>query len=135
MAFLGQAPARLDDKGRLAIPSRYRSQFGPGAAYLTSGEEPCIAVYTEDAFTTASAEVEALPKTSIQGREGRRKFFGDGADLMPDAQGRVIIPQKLADHAELVRGEDLLILGAGSWFEIWNPTTRQNWVESLADEA
>ena len=115
--FTGKYDLLLDDKNRLAIPSKWRDQFD-APAYLTSGEEACIAVYTKGAFEQAAAEVQALPKSSEAGRIGRRKFFGDARDVMKDGSGRLLIPQSLIDHANLKR--DITVVGAGEWFEIWD---------------
>ncbi len=136
MAFLGRVDVlKVDDKGRLAIPAKFRPQFGADAAYLTSGADPCITVYTKGTFDEAAASVLAIPANSVEGREGRRKFFGDASDLVPDAQGRVNVPVSLLAHAGIERGADVLIIGAGDWFEIWSPAQRARWAESLGEGA
>ncbi len=136
MAFLGRVDVlKVDDKGRLAIPAKFRPQFGADAAYLTSSEDPCIAVYTRTSFDEASAEILNVSAKASEGRKGRRKFFGDASDLMPDGQGRVNVPPALLAHAGIEKGSDVLIIGAGEWFEIWSPARWAEWEESSEGEA
>jgi MraZ protein len=117
MPFLGRYEARLDAKFRMPSPAKFRAQFD-APAYLTSGEEPCIAVYTKDTFEAAAAEVQAIPASTPEGRAARRKFFGDAHDVAKDAQGRLLVPPPLRGHAGLQ--QDVVVIGAGDWFEIWD---------------
>ena len=117
MAFLGTFEARLDEKNRMPIPAKFRDQFD-APAYLTSSEEPCIAVYTKDSFEARAAEVQSVPASDAGGRNARRKFFGDAHDVAKDAQGRLLIPQRLMGHAGLTK--EVAVVGAGDWFEIWD---------------
>ena len=117
--FLSTAVYLLDDKNRVPMPPKYRPFFD-GPAFLTSGKDPCIEVYTQDDFESAASEVKLLPKDSPEGREARRKFFSDGDTVMKDSQGRLLIPGHLIAHARLVK--DVVVAGAGDWFEIWDKT-------------
>ncbi|MEP7215178.1 MAG: division/cell wall cluster transcriptional repressor MraZ [Anaerolineaceae bacterium] len=123
MALLGTFEHVLDDKKRVAIPARWRDQFD-APAYLTSSEEKCVAVYTKSDFDAASAEILAVPASTRQGRDARRKFFGDTRDVAKDAQGRLGIPQTLIDHAGLK--QDVVLIGNFEWFEIWD---KETWVQ------
>lgn len=115
--FTGKYEQLLDDKNRIAIPAKWRDQFD-APAYLTSGDEKCIAVYTKGAFEAASAEVLAMPASTKEGRDGRRKFFGDARDVAKDSQNRLLVPQPLLDHAGLEK--EILVIGTGEWFEVWD---------------
>lgn len=117
IGFTGKQDQLLDDKNRMAIPAKWREHFD-APAYLTSGDEPCIAVYTKAAFEAAAAEVLSLPAGTKEGRDGRRKFFGDAHDVGKDSSGRLLIPAPLIKHAGLEK--DLMVVGAGEWFEIWD---------------
>ena len=124
MTFLGRYPARLDDKFRVPIPSKYRDRFD-APAYLTSGNGPYIAVYTKETFDAASAEVKEIPANTEAGQKARRKFFGDANDVTKDLQGRLLIPPLLRTRAGLVEKGEVMIVGAGEWFEIWDAETWQ----------
>ena len=123
MALIGTYEHVLDDKKRVAIPARWRDQF-EAPAYLTSGEEKCVAVYTKSDFDAAADEIRSVSASLQEGRDARRKFFGDTRDVAKDAQGRLGIPQFLIDHAGL-KG-DVVLVGAYEWFEIWDKDT---WIE------
>ncbi len=126
MPFLGRFEAKLDDKNRMAIPAKYREQFD-APAYLTSGDEPCIVVYTKAAFDEEMARVKALSTTTTEGPRLRRKFFSDAHDIAKDTQGRLLIPAPLLAQAGLNKADrDIVIVGNGDWFEVWEP---QRWRE------
>lgn len=131
MPLLGTSDHVLDDKNRVAIPARWRDQFD-APAYLTSGAEKCVAVYTKAEFEAASAEVLAIPASSQEGRDRRRKFFGDTRDVAKDAQGRLLIPPFLIAHAGLK--QDVVVIGLGEWFEIWDKATWDEYNASGAGE-
>ena len=117
--FFNQAPARLDDKNRIAIPSRFRSQLGPDPAYFTLSPDPCIAVYSKTTYEPKAVRVQDLGDDE-QGRKAFRRFFSNTAELMPDAQGRVSIPASHINHAGLTKDRELIVAGAGDYFEIWD---------------
>ena len=129
MALVGTFDHVLDDKKRIAIPARWRDQFD-APAYLTSGKEKCIAVYTKTDFDAASAAILAVPASTQEGRDARRKFFGDTRDVAKDAQGRLGIPHFLVEHAGLK--QDVILVGTHEWFEIWD---RDTWIEYNAARA
>lgn len=115
--FTGTNSQFLDDKNRLAIPARFRDRFDT-IVYLAAGDEGCIAAYTPRAYEEAGAVVMAEPANTPAGRDARRDFFGRTAELRTDGQGRVVIPPFLLEHAGLVK--DVLVVGAGEWFEFWD---------------
>lgn len=117
MAFFGKTDQVLDDKKRIAIPAKWREQFA-APAYLTAGREPCIVIYSKEAFEMRSREVLAVPADTKEGRDERRQFFGNTHDVLKDSAGRLLVPQPLIDHAKLVK--DIIVLGAGEWFEVWD---------------
>ncbi len=123
MSFFSRFEAKLDDKSRIAVPSRFRGQFGSEPAYLTSSEDACIAVYTRETFDEKATRIRAMRDETWEGREAHRKFFGDTADPTPDSQGRLVLSAQLMDHAGLKKPCDVLIVGAGDWFEVWDPQT------------
>ncbi len=129
--LLGTTDHVLDDKNRVAIPARWRDQFD-APAYLTSGREKCITVYTKLEFEKASESILAMPPGTKEGRDARRKFFGDTRDVTKDAQGRLLIPQFLIDHAGLV--QDVTLVGNGDWFEIWDKPTYAQYDADWAGE-
>ena len=135
MGFFSQFDAKLDEKSRISIPSRFRGQFGSEPAYLTSSEDACIAVFTKEAFDKKAIRVQAMGDDTRAGRDAHRKFFGDTDDTVPDAQGRLVLTQRLMTHAGLKKPCDVLIIGAGDWFEVWDPQAYANRNEPPPEQA
>ena len=128
MFFLGSVEYQMDDRNRVPIPPRYREQFD-APAVMTSGKERCVAVYTQSGFEEAAAVVRALPVDSEEGRRARRFFFGHAFSQPRDAQSRLLVPRELVEYAGL--DKDLVVIGCGEWFEIWD---KQTWLEHESAE-
>ena len=126
MEFLGTADYQMDDRNRVGLPPRYRDQFD-APAIMTTSKDPCIAVYTQEGFEKAAAAVREKYDDSPKGRAAKRYFFGHAYPVGKDAQGRMLIPTNLIEHAGLKK--DVVVLGVGEWFEIWDKAT---WDEQSA---
>lgn len=117
MAFRGTYEHTVDDRGRVAIPARYRHEFAEGAV-LAASPEGCVEVYTVDGFDEMSRLVTAEPATHLRGRRLRRGFFGRSWDAELDRQGRILIPQTLREEARLDGA--VVINGRRECLEVWN---------------
>lgn len=120
MLFLGSVEYQMDDRNRVSIPPRYREQFD-APAVMTSGKERCVAVYTQTGFDEAASVVRSLPVDSEEGRRARRFFFGHAFHQTRDSQGRLLVPRELVEYAGL--NKDVVVIGLGEWFEIWDKAT------------
>lgn len=125
MAFRGTYEHTLDDRGRVAIPARYRAEFAAGAV-LTLGQEGCIEVYTADGFIDMSDRVAAEPATTPEGRRARRRFDARSFDTELDRQGRVLVPVRFREVVGL--DGPVVIAGRRECLEIWAP---QKWEREL----
>lgn len=114
--FLGTYEPRLDDKGRLILPAKFRDQFSRGLV-LTRGQEHCLYAFPMDEFEQLHEQLRAAPVTSKQARDYLRVFLSGATDEVPDKQGRITIPATLRQYAALTR--DIAVIGAGSRVEIW----------------
>lgn len=123
MSFRGTFDYMLDARNRLPLPPRYRDQFVAGAVLVT-GVEPCVLVYTPDGFEEAERKARAIPEETDTGREALRDFFANAWDTDRDAQGRILIHEKLRAHAGL--GKSVTLVGVGDYLEIWD---RDAWAE------
>lgn len=126
--FLGTYTPRLDDKGRLILPAKFRSQLASGLV-MTRGQERCIFVFPLDEFRRIHEQLRTAPVTSKQARDYLRVFLSGASDEVPDKQGRVSIPQMLRTYAGLDR--DVAVIGAGTRVEIWDA---QAWERYLAEQ-
>ncbi|MBI1885077.1 MAG: division/cell wall cluster transcriptional repressor MraZ [Chloroflexi bacterium] len=126
MAFRGTYEHMVDDRGRVALPARYRHVFTEGVV-LTMSPEGCVEVFTPDGFDDMSQLVTAEPATHLKGRRLRRGFFARSWDAELDRQGRILIPADLRETAGL--NGAVVISGRRECLEIWN---RERWDEEMA---
>ncbi|MFC0580824.1 division/cell wall cluster transcriptional repressor MraZ [Micrococcoides hystricis] len=123
--FLGTYTPRLDDKGRLILPAKFRDELSTGLV-LTRGQERCIYVFSMREFERMHEEMRKAPLSSKQARDYVRVFLSGASDEIPDKQGRITIPAALRDYAGL--GRDVAVIGAGSRAEIWDSTAWENYL-------
>src|SRR6266536_6357483 len=114
--FLGTHTPRLDDKGRLFLPAKYREELA-GGLVITKGQERCLYVFPTAEFERITEALRTAPVTAKAVRVYSRVFFASASDEVPDKQGRVTIPQGLRDYAALQR--DCVVIGANTRLEIW----------------
>ncbi|MHA7283750.1 division/cell wall cluster transcriptional repressor MraZ [Arthrobacter sp. TMS2-4] len=114
--FLGTHNPRLDEKGRLILPAKFREELSEGLV-LTRGQERCIYVFSMSEFERVHEQMRTAPLSSRQARDYNRIFLSGASDEVPDKQGRITIPPALRTYAGLDR--DLAVIGAGSRAEIW----------------
>lgn len=124
--FLGTFSPKLDDKGRVILPAKFREALGDGLV-ITRGQERCLYVFSEQEFGELHERVRQAPITSKQSRDFLRVFLSGAHAEVPDKQHRVTIPVPLRDYASLDR--DLVVIGAGSRAEIWNADAWQRYLE------
>lgn len=116
--FLGRHSHNLDEKGRLALPARYRDELRDGVV-ITRGFDKCLLVYPMDAWTPLAERVSALSIGDPDVRLLRRMLFANATDLQLDRQGRILVPAELRSHAGLER--EAVVVGMHSFIEIWSP--------------
>jgi MraZ protein len=125
--FLGTQMPRLDDKGRLILPAKYRDRLASGLV-ITRGQERCLYVFAADEFAQLAEQLRTAPLTSRATRDYLRVFLSGASDEIPDKQGRVMLPAALRAYAGIDR--ELAVIGAGSRLEIWDAAA---WTQYLAD--
>ncbi|MBR6530423.1 MAG: division/cell wall cluster transcriptional repressor MraZ [Clostridia bacterium] len=123
--LLGEYSYALDAKGRVFLPARLREELTANVV-LSKAVDPCINVYSREAFESFASRLFALPE--IEMRDVRRFVFEAAQEVSPDAQGRVLLLPALREWAGLKK--DVLILGVGDHAEIWDKETYQTFVSS-----
>ncbi|UAJ78093.1 division/cell wall cluster transcriptional repressor MraZ [Leifsonia sp. ZF2019] len=126
--FLGTHAPKLDEKGRIILPAKFRDELASGLV-LTRGQEHCVYVFSQREFEALHEKIRQAPVTSKQARDYLRVFLSGASAEVPDKQNRVTIPQALRSYAGLDR--DLVVIGAGSRAEIWDA---QAWETYLAEQ-
>jgi MraZ protein len=134
--FLGTHTPRLDDKGRLFLPAKFRDRLASGLV-VTRGQERCLYVFPMDEFVRVAETMRNAPVTSKVVRDYLRVFLSGASDEIPDKQGRVTVPSTLREYAGLDR--DCTVIGAGSRVELWDSTAWNTYLASteqaFADQA
>lgn len=115
--FLGTHTPKLDEKGRVILPARFRDELESGLV-LTRGQERCIYVFSTSGFEAQHDRIREAPLTSKSARDYLRLFLSGASAEVPDKQHRVTIPANLREYAGLDR--DLTVIGAGNRAEIWS---------------
>ncbi len=115
--FMGSYEHRVDGKGRLVMPAKFRTQIGE-TVVCTVGLDNCVALYPMDAWKEYLQKLQALPFTKGQARQFMRALLGAAEELTVDGQGRILLPLKLRRYADL--REAVVVNGVNDHLEIWN---------------
>ena len=95
-------------------------------------EDNCLLLYPEQEWSQVEAKLQALPSMHREVRRVQRLLIGHAADVEPDAQGRVLIPSLLREHAGIEK--KLVLVGQGNKFELWSEDgwlqQREQWLAS-----
>lgn len=115
--FLGTHSPKLDDKGRIILPAKFRDGLA-GGLVLTKGQDRCLVVWPRTEFDTYAAGLRASAQSNSRVRALTRVFFSSAFDESVDKQGRLTIPPVLREYAGLDR--ELTVVGADTRVEIWS---------------
>jgi MraZ protein len=119
--FLGTHTPRLDDKGRLFLPAKYRDELAGGVVITKGQGQRCLYVFPKDEFTRIAELLRTQPDTTQAVRDRSRVFFASAFDARPDTQGRIVVPAGLRTYAGLQH--DCVVVGANTRLEIWDAPT------------
>src|SRR3954451_3341438 len=118
MFFMGTYTPKLDDKGRLILPAKFRDRLAEGLV-VTQGQEKCLDLFPTDVFMEEADRARGKGMASRSGRAQIRMLFASAEEVAPDKQGRIPIPGPLREYAALTR--DVVVIGAMDRVEIWEP--------------
>lgn len=125
--FLGTHTPKLDDKGRLFLPAKFRDKLA-GGLVMTRGQERCLYVFPMDEFVKITQKFQEAPTSSKAARDYMRVFLSGASDEIPDKQGRVTVPAALRQYAGLDR--DCTVIGTGSRVEVWDTAAWNDYLAS-----
>jgi MraZ protein len=135
--FRGCTTLSIDNKGRLAVPSRYRERLlglAEGCLVITLNPlDRALWLYPLPEWTLIESKLAELSEFDRQGRRAKQMMRGYATDCQMDGQSRILIPQELRDYAGLDR--QAVILGQGNKFEIWDEKEwkklRDEWLKEI----
>lgn len=140
ITFRGLQTATLDDKGRLAIPKRFRETLQAvceGEVVLTVDiHDACLLLYPMSVWQEIEAKLMSLPNMDPATRRVQRLLLGHAVEMEMDNAGRILVPDLLREHAGM--GKELMLVGQGNKIEFWSSETwqaqRTAWIEATRAE-
>jgi len=121
--FIGEYHHNLDDKGRLAVPKKFRATLQKGAV-VTRGLDNCLFLYTKKEWEKLAEKLSSLPFAQANTRAFARLMLAGAMDVGFDTQGRVVIPEYLREYAGL--NKEVVVAGLYSRLELWD---KDKWTE------
>jgi len=115
--FFGEYEYKVDEKGRLALPSKFRREMKEGVI-LAKGEEKCITVYSLSEWKRLADSLAAKVITPANRRKLNRALFGSAVQLSFDGQGRLVLPASLRTYAGI--SDTVMVVGVNNRVELWN---------------
>ncbi|MFA5038465.1 MAG: division/cell wall cluster transcriptional repressor MraZ [Candidatus Omnitrophota bacterium] len=125
--FYGEYDHSIDNKGRLILPSRIREVAKTHFVekfYLTRGLDKCLFMFSEEEWRSVESKFKSMPFTRQDSRRFNRLYFSGAIEVVPDKQGRILLPAYLKDFAQIKR--DVVIIGVSNRVEIWS---KESWSE------
>jgi len=115
--LIGQYKHTIDNKKRLALPSKFRGELG-SKVIVTKGVENCLVVYTEKEWEVMSQKLGNLPISQGEARSFTRHLLASATEVTLDKLGRILIPDYLKEYASFKK--NLVICGLSNRLEIWD---------------
>lgn len=122
--FIGEYTHTIDDKGRMAVPSKMRSQLGSGAV-VTRGIDNCLWVFPKKEWLALAEKLATLPLTDANSRAFSRLMLAGAMEVEFDSQGRALLPSYLRTYAGLKK--NAVIAGLYNRLEVWDQSAWQTY--------
>jgi len=128
--FLGTHHPKLDDKGRLTLPAKFREELAEGLM-ITKGQDHCLFIFPRAEFEQMARKVAEAPFTNEAVRAYQRYLFAGTDEQTPDGQGRIVIASELRNYAGLTK--DCVVIGAINRLEVWDGQAWQAYLDEHED--
>ncbi|MDM1544522.1 division/cell wall cluster transcriptional repressor MraZ [Ignatzschineria indica] len=126
--FLGEYELKVDAKNRIALPAALRKQFnGMNHFVISRALDKCLNFYPIEAWRQVEEELEKLNPFVKKERDFARFVRGGATEVILDAQGRMVLPKRLMQYANIE--SDLILLGNGNLFEMWDLITYETMLD------
>jgi len=125
--FYGEYEHRLDKKGRIIIPSKFREtskEHYVEKFFITRGLDTCLFMFPEEEWKSQEVRFKNLSFTKREARKFNRLFFSGAVESVPDKQGRILIPTYLKNYADIKK--DIVLIGVSNRIEVWS---KEKWHE------
>ena len=126
----GEFRPTLDQKNRIFVPSKLREELGETFMIVRDIREKCLKMYSLDGWAEYIAPIKEQPRAIAE--KAMRVLHSSAAQVTPDSQGRVLIPAKLVEFAELEK--NIVVIGCYDYAEIWAEDKYESLMASQDDE-
>ena len=117
----------MDSKGRVFMPAKFREELGE-KFIVSQGIGKCLFVFSEEAWMEFASKLKAIPMTEKKAQQFLRVLFSSASECVPDKQGRILIPQRLREYADMK--DEVVANGAMTRVELWS---KEGWEAYLAE--
>lgn len=125
--FLGTYTPKLDDKGRLTLPAKFREELA-GGLMVTKGQDHSLAIYPKAEFEARARKAAQVSRTNPEARAFIRNLAASADEQRPDAQGRITLSAPHRQYAGLTK--ECVVIGSVDFLEIWDS---QSWADYQAE--
>lgn len=129
--FYGEYEHTIDRKGRLIIPAKFREIFKENLVerlFVTRGLDKCLFLFSEEEWKLQEQKFKSISFTKSESRKFNRLYFSGASEVLPDKQGRILIPRNLKDFAGIKR--EVVIVGVSNRIELWSKELWNGFYES-----
>ncbi|MDD5018191.1 MAG: division/cell wall cluster transcriptional repressor MraZ [Eubacteriales bacterium] len=130
-SLIGTYIHNVDEKGRLAVPSKMRMELGD-PFYITCLTSDCLLMYSQDEWQKFADKLNAIPQTNINAQRYVRMIFSNACKCEPDKQGRVLLPQLLRERVGI--DKEVVTIGASYRAEIWAKEKWQGYLDDMPED-
>ena len=116
--FIGEHKQKMDTKGRVVVPSKFRDELGNHVVVTKGLDDDCLYAFSVDSWEQVTEKLNALPMTSKKIRNFNRFFLAGASNLEADKLGRVLVSSALREYALL--DKEVVWVGVGNRMEIWD---------------
>ena len=132
MNFIGEYHHSIDEKGRLAVPTKFRSNLAKGAV-VTRGLDSSLFLLPLEEWGKLSEKIASLPLGQARSRAFARLMLAGAMDVRLDKQGRFVIPEYLRDYPQLKKS--VVVVGVHSRLELWDKDTWEAYRQQTEEDA
>lgn len=129
--YLGEYRHSMDQKGRIILPAKFRDSMRAGCV-ITKGQDRCLVIFDSEGWKLYVSRIRSLSQMDSKVRAFMRSVFGSASDVIPDSQGRVLVPPKLREYAGLER--DVVVAGVDDHVEVWDASAWDRVIEEADRE-
>ena len=133
--FFGEYECKLDEKGRLKLPSAILNQLGENNSrefVANRGFERCLYLFPKTIWTVKLNEVQGLNEYLPEVRQFKRYFYRGATEFTPDKADRILLPKILLDYAGI--DKTLILAAVGEYLEMWNADTYRDMINKEPED-